>query len=99
MHIPLVKGGIATSGDSHRFIWHQGVKLSHILNPHTGWPVTGGPSTVTVFAHNCTQAGMLATFALLHGSGAEEFLPSKIALIYSVNCRRPVGPTAPEPSI
>ncbi|MFO1367645.1 MAG: FAD:protein FMN transferase [Marinagarivorans sp.] len=74
VHIPLVKGGIATSGDSHRFIWHQGVKLSHILNPHTGWPVTGGPSTVTVFAHNCTQAGMLATFALLHGSGAEEFL-------------------------
>lgn len=74
LQIPLLAGGIATSGDSHRFIWHQGVKLSHILNPLTGWPVTGGPSTATVFAQNCTQAGMLATFALLHGAGAEDFL-------------------------
>lgn len=73
-NIPLVTGGIATSGDSHRFIWHNGVKLSHILNPLTGWPVSGGPSTATVFAQSCTQAGMLATFALLHGSAAEDFL-------------------------
>lgn len=74
LQMSLQAGGIATSGDSHRFIWHEGVKLSHILNPLTGWPVTGGPSTATVFAHNCTQAGMLATFALLHGGAAEEFL-------------------------
>jgi FAD:protein FMN transferase len=74
LQLPLVSGGIATSGDSHRFMWHQGVKLGHILNPKTGWPVTGGPSTATVRAQNCTQAGMLATFALLHGSGAEDFL-------------------------
>ena len=80
LQLPLRSGGIATSGDSHRFIWHQGVKLSHILNPHTGWPVTGGPSTATVFAQNCTQAGMLATFALLHGSAAEDFLKQQ-------NCR------------
>lgn len=74
LQMSLRAGGIATSGDSHRFIWHAGVKLSHILNPLTGWPVTGGPSTATVFAHNCTQAGMLATFALLHGGAAEDFL-------------------------
>jgi FAD:protein FMN transferase len=74
LQIPLVAGGIATSGDSHRFMWHEGVKLSHILNPKTGWPITAGPATATVFAQNCTQAGMLATFALLHGSDAEGFL-------------------------
>ncbi|MEY4588830.1 MAG: hypothetical protein RL497_906 [Pseudomonadota bacterium] len=73
-HIALTSGGIATSGDTHRFIYHEGTKLSHILNPKTGWPITGGPSTVTVIASNCVQAGMLATFALLQGAGAEDFL-------------------------
>lgn len=72
--VPIVQGGIATSGDTHRFIQHKGHKYSHILNPKTGWPVGGGPATVTVIAGNCTQAGMLATFALLHGAGAERFL-------------------------
>lgn len=72
--IPLSQGGIATSGDTHRFALYQGERLSHILDPQTGWPVRGAPHTVTVLAPSCTLAGMLATFAMLQGADAEAFL-------------------------
>jgi thiamine biosynthesis lipoprotein len=72
--IPLRQGGIATSGDTHRFLFYKGERLSHILDPQTGWPVRGAPHTVTVLAPSCTLAGMLATFAMLKGVEAEGFL-------------------------
>lgn len=70
----LSRGGVATSGDATRFLLRDGVRYPHVLNPRTGWPVTGGPRAVTVAAQNCTEAGVLATVALLHGAGAEAFL-------------------------
>jgi thiamine biosynthesis lipoprotein len=72
----LSQGGVATSGDAHRFLLKDGVRYAHVLDPRTGWPVTGGPRAVTVAAPACTEAGVLATVALLHGAGAEEFLES-----------------------
>lgn len=72
--IQLSYGGIATSGDTHRFLLYRGERLSHILDPQTGWPVRGAPHTVTVLAPSCTLAGMLATFAMLQGADAETFL-------------------------
>jgi thiamine biosynthesis lipoprotein len=50
------------------------VRFGHVLNPMTGWPVEGAPRSVTVAADTCTQAGMLATLAILRGSDAEQFL-------------------------
>lgn len=70
----LRQGGIATSGDTYRYLLYKGRRLSHILNPNTGWPVFEAPQTVTVHATSCTLAGMLATFAMLHGRHAETFL-------------------------
>ncbi len=72
--IRLQRGGVATSGDVHRFVLKDGVRYPHILNPKTGWPVTGGPRVVTVAASICTEAGVLSTLAMLHGSQAAEFL-------------------------
>ena len=45
-----------------------------ILDPRTGWPVHDAPRSVTVVAGTCTEAGLLATLAMLHGEQAEEFL-------------------------
>ena len=70
----LSRGAIATSGDAKRYLLKDGVRYSHILNPKTGWPVTGGPRSITVAANTCTEAGILSTLALLHGKDAEEFL-------------------------
>jgi thiamine biosynthesis lipoprotein len=72
--IRLAKGGLATSGDARRYLKKNGVRYGHILNPATGWPIEGAPRSVTVAADSCTQAGMLATLAMLNGTTAEAFL-------------------------
>jgi FAD:protein FMN transferase len=72
--LELSRGGLATSGDTHRFLLRDGVRYSHILDVRTGWPVPQAPRSVTVAAGSCVEAGMLATFAMLQGSAAESFL-------------------------
>ena len=67
-------GALATSGDSHRFLLKDGIRYSHILDPRTGWPVTGAPRSVTVAASSCIEAGLLSTMAMLRGSRARQFL-------------------------
>lgn len=75
--IDLRRGALATSGDARRFLQKDGKRYSHILDPTTGWPVEGAPRSVTVAASTCTEAGMLATFALLRGPDAEAFLEAQ----------------------
>ena len=72
--LELERGALATSGDSRRFLLRNGVRYGHVLNPRTGWPITGAPRSVTVAASSCTEAGLLATAALLQGVHAERFL-------------------------
>ena len=70
----IANGGLATSGDANRYLLKNGVRYSHILNPKTGFPIKGGPRSITVAADYCTQSGLLATLALLQGTSAEDFL-------------------------
>ena len=72
--LDLSCGGLATSGDTRRYLQVGNRRYGHILNPKTGWPVQGGPRSVTVAAPYCVQAGILATMALLQGAAAEAFL-------------------------
>jgi len=72
--IQLYQGGLATSGDARRFLFRDGIRYSHILDPLTGWPVPQAPHSVTVIADTCLEAGMLSTFAMLQGSKAQAFL-------------------------
>jgi len=72
--IRLEQGGLATSGDARRFLLKDGIRYGHILDPTTGWPVADAPRSITVAADTCTQAGMLATLAMLEGPEAEAFL-------------------------
>lgn len=75
LHLTL--GAIATSGDANRYLLKDGIRYSHILNPKTGWPVNGGPRSVTVAADTCTEAGILSTLALLQGPDAETYLQTQ----------------------
>jgi len=75
--IALREGALATSGDARRFLEKDGVRYSHILDPTTGWPVANAPRSVTVHAGTCTEAGLLATLAMLEGPGAEAFLETQ----------------------
>lgn len=72
--LEISAGALATSGDSRRFLIANNQRYGHILNPFTGWPIMDAPRSVTVAGSNCIQAGMLATFALLKGKEAEQFL-------------------------
>jgi len=72
--IKLSKGAFATSGDARRYLLKDNIRYSHILNPKTGWPVINAPRSVSVIANTCIEAGMLATFALLQGENARNFL-------------------------
>lgn len=72
--LQIEQGAIATSGDTRRFLIKDGVRYGHILNPRTGWPPPDAPSTVTVVAPTCLEAGIFATLAMLQGREAEAFL-------------------------
>jgi thiamine biosynthesis lipoprotein len=75
--IALRGGALATSGDARRYLLRAGVRYSHILDPRTGWPVQGAPRSVTVAAPTCTEAGLMATLAMLQGPGAEALLQAQ----------------------
>ncbi len=75
--IELREGAMATSGDARRYLLRAGVRYPHILDPRTGWPVMGAPRAVTVLAGSCTEAGLLATMAMLKGREAEAFLEAQ----------------------
>ncbi len=64
--IELPSGGLATSGDYERALIVEGRRYCHIVDPRTGWPVTGFAS-VSVVAESCLTAGAAATQAMLLG--------------------------------
>lgn len=59
--------GIATSGDTQQFMIVDGRRLSHIIDPRSGWPVANGKN-VTVIAHDATTADARASAAAVHGA-------------------------------
>ncbi len=74
LKLDLGVGALATSGDARRFLLRDGIRYPHILNPRTAWPVMKAPRSVTVLGDTCTEAGLLATLAMLQGADAESFL-------------------------
>lgn len=80
----LQRGGIATSGDTRRFLLKHGKRYSHILDPTTGWPVEDAPHSITTVASSCTEAGVMSTLAALQGSGAESFLQQQGVIFWVV---------------
>jgi len=71
--VPLHDGAITTSGDYERFMIVDGQRYSHLLDPRTGWPVSGLRS-VTVVAPQCVVAGSATTIAMLKGTDGPAWL-------------------------
>ncbi len=74
VYVKITHGAIATSGDAKRFLQVGNKRYGHVLNVKTGWPVENPPSSITIAAPKCVQAGILATLALLQGENAESYL-------------------------
>ena len=75
--LELSQGGLATSGDTHRYLLRDWGALQPHPGRANGWPVANVPRSITVAAGSCVEAGMLATFAMLQGRDAEAFLSAQ----------------------
>lgn len=62
--MPMMQGGLATSGDYERYFELNGQRYCHVINPLTGWPVTYWRS-VSVTAPATVVAGCTSTMAML----------------------------------
>ncbi len=60
---------IATSGDYEKYFMVNGKRYSHIIDPHTGYPTSGGIISATVVTkRTCTVADALATAITVLGT-------------------------------
>ena len=66
--LPLTNGAMATSGDYRNYFVLEGKKLSHSIDPFTGYPVEHTLASVTVVDDNCARADALATAMLVMGA-------------------------------
>ncbi len=65
--ITLHNMAIATSGDYRNFYMKDGKRISHIINPISGYPVSHNLASVTVIAKTAMRADGLATAFLVMG--------------------------------
>jgi FAD:protein FMN transferase len=94
--VDMVEGALATSGDYERFFELDGRRYCHILDPHTGWPVSSWAS-ISVTAPACVAAGALSTIAMLKGEQALDFLATQGATCLAVDpALRTFHPGSPE---
>ena len=59
--------GLVTSGDYRKFYIKDGKKVSHSINPKTGYPVEHNLLSATVVAENATMADGYATYLMVLG--------------------------------
>ena len=73
--IKLENKSIVTSGNYRKYIEEDGIRLSHTINPKTGYSVSHNLLSVSVIAQDATTADGLATaFMVMGKEKAEEFL-------------------------
>lgn len=65
--ISLQSGAIATSGDYRQFYYRDNKKYSHTINPKTGFPVTHGIFSASVYTKDCMSADAYATAFMVMG--------------------------------
>jgi thiamine biosynthesis lipoprotein len=70
---------IATSGGYEQFFQYNNRRYSHLIDPRTGYPVSGGISSVSVISDSCALADGLATALFVMGpEDIKKFLSENI---------------------
>ncbi|HUR31481.1 MAG TPA: FAD:protein FMN transferase, partial [Saprospiraceae bacterium] len=65
--VVLKNKSIATSGSYRKYLEREGKKLSHVIDPATGYPVSHNMISVSVLANDCMTADAFATAFLVMG--------------------------------
>jgi len=80
---------LATSGSYRKFVELNGIKYSHTINPHTGYPTHHHLLSATILSNSCADADALATAIMVMGleKGKQFILENNLSafLIYSDN--------------
>ena len=76
--IALQDRGMATSGNYRNYYVRDSVKISHTINPATGYPVNHNLLSATVLANNCMTADAYATAMMVMGTDKAIALDSAI---------------------
>lgn len=63
--IELRDASVATAGDYRRYFEVDGRHYSHIIDPHTGYPVTHATVSATALGATCMEADALATVLMV----------------------------------
>lgn len=77
--IEVGAGAVASSSDDERFFEIEGKRYCHLLNPHTGRPISSAIAGISVVAEGCLFAGSLSTIAMLKGDEGPAWLASRNA--------------------
>lgn len=77
-YVDLENQAAATSGDYEQFFTADKKRYSHIIDPHTGYPVTNGIVSVTVIASDAATADALSTTVFVLGKEEGQELIKKI---------------------
>ncbi len=67
MSVGLRDMAVATSGNYHNFYYQDGKKISHTIDPLTGWPAEHNLVSATVFSPSCMVADAYATALMSMG--------------------------------
>jgi thiamine biosynthesis lipoprotein len=72
--IPLVRAAVSTSGDAEQWMTAGGVRRSHVIDPRTGWPLTGRTSTSVVAARGVDADALSTTLGIVDRDAGEALL-------------------------
>jgi thiamine biosynthesis lipoprotein len=65
--IKISDEALATSGNYRKFYIENGVKYSHTIDPHTGYPALSNLLSATILANDCGTADGIATACMVMG--------------------------------
>lgn len=63
----LIDRALTTAGNYRKFYIENGIRYSHTIDPHTGYPVKHSLLSASVFASNCTDADAYDTAFMVIG--------------------------------
>lgn len=69
---------MATSGNYRNYYVEDGVRRSHTIDPHTGYPIHHKLLSATVIAPNCITADAMATACMVMGEFKAAFLINQL---------------------